>query len=47
VGVVRLRGKTGGGERLTHTMWTGGRGYPRRWKWIGDERFVTVCEWEG
>jgi hypothetical protein len=37
----RLRGKSGGGETLGHTRWSGGMGYLRRGKWIRDERFVS------
>ena len=37
----RLRTKAGGGESLAHTRWSGGRGYLRREKWIGGERFVS------
>jgi len=37
----RLKAKTGGSKSLTHTGWRGGRGYLRRGKWIGDERFVS------
>ena len=33
--------KPGGGERLTHTRWSGERGYLRRGKWIGVG--VMVC----
>ncbi len=36
----RLSSKDGG-ERLTHTRWTGERGDLRRGKCIGDEKFVS------
>jgi hypothetical protein len=37
----RLRTKDGGGESLSHTRWIGNRGYLRRGKWIGGEKFVS------
>ena len=36
----RRRGTDVGGESLTHTRWSGGRGYLRRGKWIRDEKCV-------
>ena len=38
----RLKAKTGGSKSLAHTGWSRGRGYLRRGKWIGGERFVSV-----
>jgi hypothetical protein len=35
---------TGGYKILSHTRWSGGRGYLRRGKWMGDERFVSGSE---
>ena len=38
----RLNAKTGGSKRLTHSRWSGGRGYLRRGKMVGYERFESV-----
>jgi hypothetical protein len=38
----RLKVKTGGSKILAYTRWSGGRGYPRRGKRIGGERFESV-----
>ena len=37
----RQRAKAGGWRSLAHSRWSGGRGYLRRGKWRGCERFVS------
>jgi hypothetical protein len=37
----RQRAKGAGWTSLAHTRWSGGRGYLRRVKWRGGERFVS------
>ncbi len=48
----RLKAKTGGSKSLSHTRWSGGRGYLRRGKRTGGDRFeselcVCMCVCEG
>ena len=38
----RLKAQSGGSKILSHTRWTGGRGYLRRGKRIGDERSLDL-----